>query len=165
MFRLWVRAEQAGGARQAWVTAPVRWTGYLARGPPRYAAPTMSNIEDIRRNLVARRESLLRRVMRAEDDIRWLDSNVSSELEEEAQEGNLSRLLGELDERGRAEIEAIDDALLRIERGDYGRCEECDEEIPVARLEVMPRTTLCVTCAEAREHQAAQTNPGVAGRA
>jgi DnaK suppressor protein len=124
----------------------------------------MANIEDMRRILLGRREALLRRVTRTEDDIRWLDANVSPELEEEAQEENLSRLLGELDDRGRAEIEAIDDALVRIERGDYGTCEECGEEIPLARLEAMPRTTLCVTCAEAREHAAAQTNSGVAGR-
>ena len=66
----------------------------------------------------------------------------------------MSRLLGRLDDRGRAEIAAIDDALIRIERGDYGRCEECDEEIPLERLEALPSATRCVTCAEQREHHA-----------
>ncbi len=113
----------------------------------------MTRIEEIRTRLLDRRRTLLAQVMRAEDDIRWFDSHVSPELEEEAQEENMSRLLGRLDDRGRTEIASIDDALVRIERGDYGRCEECDEEIPIERLEVLPNATCCVTCAEAREHR------------
>jgi RNA polymerase-binding protein DksA len=76
---------------------------------------------------------------------------VEPELEEEAQEENLSRLLAGLDDRGNAELEAIDNALARIERGDYGRCEDCDEPIPVERLRALPTTTTCVLCSEARE--------------
>ena len=115
----------------------------------------MTKIETLRQTLLSRRATLLRQATRAEDDIRWFDSHVSPEMEEEAQEENLTRLLGRLDDRARAEIAAIDDAIARMERGDYGACEECGEEIPVERLEAMPSATLCVTCAEAREHRAA----------
>ncbi len=31
---------------------------------------------------------------------------------------------------------------------DFGRCIECDEPIPMARLLAMPETRLCVNCAE-----------------
>ena len=112
----------------------------------------MTPIEQFRQTLLSRRQALLQQVSRAEDDIRWFDSHVSPEMEEEAQEENLTHLLGRLDDRGRAEIAAIDDAMVRIERGDYGWCEECGEEIPLARLEVLPSATRCITCAEAREH-------------
>jgi len=113
----------------------------------------MTRIDDLRRMLLDRQHTLLHQVARAEDDIRWLDTNVLPELEEEAQEENLSRLLGRLDARGRNEIAAIDEALARIERGDYGACDECGEEIPIARLEALPSATLCVTCAELRERR------------
>ncbi len=38
-------------------------------------------------------------------------------------------------------------ARSRIGREDYGLCEECEEEIPFGRLEIMPEATLCVECA------------------
>jgi DnaK suppressor protein len=111
----------------------------------------MLQIADIKRSLLDRRRALLEQVTRAEDDIRWLDTHVSPEVEEEAQEENLSRVLGRLDDRGREEIGDLDETVLRIERGDYGRCEDCGEEIPLARLEALPTATCCVPCAEARE--------------
>ena len=45
----------------------------------------------------------------------------------------------------------IDEALQRLEKGTYGSCEECDEEIPAARLQALPFATLCVTCQELHE--------------
>src|SRR5437870_11124422 len=35
-------------------------------------------------------------------------------------------------------------ALDRIEQGKFGRCEECQEEIPKARLQAVPYTRFCV---------------------
>src|SRR5690606_7204685 len=49
----------------------------------------------------------------------------------------------QLDQR-LAEIEA---ALRRIDEGTYGRCASCGELINPERLEILPFTTLCVTCA------------------
>lgn len=52
------------------------------------------------------------------------------------------------------ELRLIEEALHRIEAKEYGRCEECDEEISRRRLENRPVTTLCITHAEEfeREH-------------
>jgi DnaK suppressor protein len=41
------------------------------------------------------------------------------------------------------ELEEIDDALARIERGEYGICEECDQPIEIERLEALPTARLC----------------------
>ena len=51
-------------------------------------------------------------------------------------------------------LKAIDQALKRIESGEYGLCEDCDELISAKRLENQPWTSLCITHAEQREkHQ------------
>ena len=47
----------------------------------------------------------------------------------------------------------IDEALLRIEEGRYGHCEECEDEIGDKRLQNQPWTTLCITHAEERERE------------
>ena len=41
-------------------------------------------------------------------------------------------------------------ALERLNEGSYGVCESCGTAIPVARLEVLPYTTVCVECAQLR---------------
>lgn len=43
-------------------------------------------------------------------------------------------------------IEGIDEALQKVPFGTYGFCEECEEEIPLGRLKVVPHTLRCVTC-------------------
>jgi DnaK suppressor protein len=47
----------------------------------------------------------------------------------------------------------IEDALMRIDDGTYGHCEECDEEIGDKRLTTHPWTTLCISHAEERERE------------
>ncbi|MFD1205693.1 TraR/DksA C4-type zinc finger protein [Sporosarcina contaminans] len=41
------------------------------------------------------------------------------------------------------EVEKVDIALQAIQDGTYGRCEICDEEIPLERLEAIPYATRC----------------------
>lgn len=40
----------------------------------------------------------------------------------------------------------LDDALRRIERGEYGYCSECGNLIDKERLEAVPHTHLCMQC-------------------
>src|SRR5437870_11344731 len=117
----------------------------------RFGRDGMKPIEKLRQKLLAQRRALFEQVARAADDLRWLDTNTHPETEEEAQEQSIARLLARLDERGNAELRAIDRALILIEAGAYGTCEDCGEPIPVERLEVLPAATTCSLCAEARE--------------
>jgi DnaK suppressor protein len=48
-------------------------------------------------------------------------------------------------------LKKIDQALLRLEEGTYGRCQECDVEIPPARLRALPFAALCRACQEETE--------------
>lgn len=43
-------------------------------------------------------------------------------------------------------LRALDEALERIERGIYGKCESCGELIPKKRLNVVPAARLCIVC-------------------
>lgn len=45
----------------------------------------------------------------------------------------------------------IDDALVRLEDGDYGYCYECGEEIAEKRLRALPFAVRCKDCEEAKE--------------
>lgn len=44
-------------------------------------------------------------------------------------------------------VAQIDRAMERIDAGSYGTCANCGREIPAERLEVLPYTIYCVSCA------------------
>lgn len=48
-------------------------------------------------------------------------------------------------------VEAIDVALERFDKGEYGRCEHCGHDIPFERLEALPYTTVCTECSREEE--------------
>ena len=54
-------------------------------------------------------------------------------------------------DRDRKLLSKIDEAFTRIESGAYGLCEECGDEIGLARLKARPVTTLCIDCKSAQE--------------
>jgi DnaK suppressor protein len=43
-------------------------------------------------------------------------------------------------------LQAIEEALVRLEKGTYGICRDCGEPIARARLEAIPWTRVCITC-------------------
>lgn len=44
-------------------------------------------------------------------------------------------------------LRKVERALTRVNDGNYGICESCGLPIPVARLEVLPYSSECVSCA------------------
>jgi len=48
-------------------------------------------------------------------------------------------------------LNKVNDALMRLEQGDYGNCFECGEEIAEKRLRALPFAVRCKDCEEARE--------------
>jgi len=48
-------------------------------------------------------------------------------------------------------LNKVNDALGRLERGDYGNCYECGEEIAEKRLRALPFAVRCKDCEEQRE--------------
>lgn len=55
-------------------------------------------------------------------------------------------------------IRKIDQALKRLEEGNYGYCDECGEEISMERLKVIPFALLCRDCQETKEQQPKKRN-------
>ena len=45
-------------------------------------------------------------------------------------------------------LQAIEEALYRLEQGNYGECLDCGEGIAPARLTAIPWTRMCITCKE-----------------
>jgi DnaK suppressor protein len=45
-------------------------------------------------------------------------------------------------------LQAIEEALARLDKGTFGTCRDCGEPISPARLNAIPWTRVCITCKE-----------------
>jgi DnaK suppressor protein len=61
-------------------------------------------------------------------------------------------------------LNRVNDALARLEQGDYGNCFECGEEIAEKRLRALPFAVRCKDCEEAREVAAQRERQAAARR-
>lgn len=110
-------------------------------------------IAEFRRALLQKRRGFFHEIEQVESGLQYISEDREPELEEAAQEDRLARVLARLDDRGVAELKAIEAALARIEAGGYGRCVECGEPIPATRLAALPETPYCRACAEETEER------------
>jgi DnaK suppressor protein len=51
-----------------------------------------------------------------------------------------------IENRIRQELAAVEHALEKFEKGNYGLCENCGQPIDPERLEVLPQASLCMNC-------------------
>jgi RNA polymerase-binding transcription factor DksA len=76
-----------------------------------------------------------------------LDTPHSKDSEDRATEIEGDEVLEGLGTSAQHELRMIDAALARIDSGDYGYCTKCGEVISTERLDVLPFTPFCRTCA------------------
>lgn len=68
----------------------------------------------------------------------------------------ISDMQNKISSRDLARIRKIDEAVLRIDTGEFGICEECEKPIPEKRLSAMPYSVVCINCAEKIENLSKQ---------
>lgn len=56
----------------------------------------------------------------------------------------------------RQQLRRIEGALKRMERGSFGICQGCEQEIPLRRLDALPWTQYCLQCQQMIEQRVVQ---------
>jgi DnaK suppressor protein len=64
---------------------------------------------------------------------------------------SMEKLQNSLQQSEIDELRHIEDALTRIQKGEYGVCIDCGEPISERRLESFPYAARCIICQEAQE--------------
>jgi DnaK suppressor protein len=78
------------------------------------------------------------------------DENFPDPSDRASMESNRNSIL-RIRDRERKLIFKIQEALQRLEAGEFGICEECGEKIGIERLKARPVTTLCIDCKASQE--------------
>lgn len=100
--------------------------------------------------LLNRRKELLAEAERTVGGMTTAKENFPDPTDRASHESSRNAVL-RIRDRERKLLSKIDEALLRIEDGSYGRCEECGGTIGVERLRARPVTTLCIECKSEQE--------------
>ena len=107
-------------------------------------------LEYFRRKLEDWKKSLLSQSEDTLEDLRQGGLNQPDDIDRASMETDKALDLRTKD-RARKLIAKINEALKRIEDGEYGYCEETGEPIGVGRLEARPVATLCLEAQERHE--------------
>jgi DnaK suppressor protein len=111
-------------------------------------------IDALAEELHERRLAIVGGVDNNEGELKNITEEQEAELEEEAQKERIATVLEHLSNRDRQALEEIDEAILRIVQGTYGKCVSCGHYIALERLKALPTTRLCIDCARAHEGKA-----------
>lgn len=107
-------------------------------------------VEYFRRKLLDWRSDLLRESEETLDHLREGPANEADIADRASSETDRALSLRTRD-RARKLIAKIDEALLRVEDGSYGYCQETQEPIGIRRLEARPIATLSLEAQERHE--------------
>ncbi|MFA6658284.1 MAG: TraR/DksA family transcriptional regulator [Lentisphaerae bacterium] len=111
-------------------------------------------------SLMKAREQLTSRMnIRREDALNTENLDKRGVPTHMADSGNNEMELHLLTEDGNV-LEMIDLALERLANGEYGNCQDCDDQISEARLEYRPYALYCTKCKSIREQNNGR-NPNV----
>ena len=111
----------------------------------------MQDTQVFKDRLMTLKHEVTQRMRTIDQDIRHED--MSADWSEQATERENDEVLESLGNTADQELHKINTALQRIESGTYFHCSDCGDEIPTARLQLLPFSLLCVSCAEDREHR------------
>lgn len=106
-------------------------------------------LEEIKKRLEIDHEEIKVRMVELKKSDPFSDpdySNDNAAVDNDVREQEAhQRIEAELDTLKEKKVN-IEQALKRIEKGNYGFCKRCNKEIPEKRLELVPETSYCVDC-------------------
>jgi DnaK suppressor protein len=91
--------------------------------------------------------------MELDDLSRGKGSQPSGDAADAAFDSSGEEIASQLAELEAKELAQVERALRRLKQGTYGKCEACSTKIPVARLNALPYSTLCIKCQREMESE------------
>lgn len=108
-----------------------------------------------KKRLLAKRQELTEAYNRDKNYGRESDSGGTQDLADKASSSYTKEFLYSLSNTERQILEQVEEAIERMDEGEYGTCAECEEKITRKRLDAVPWARYCVPC-QARIEQGIQ---------
>lgn len=101
-----------------------------------------------RERLESRRDELRKRLASVRADLTRKREPLSADFADQATQRENDEVLEGIGRSTEIELGQLDQALRRIDSGDYGKCARCGAGIESARLDAVPYTDRCSSCAQ-----------------
>jgi len=109
-------------------------------------------LDEVKTHLIREQQEVTKQIEVVSDqdpftEERMNDADAGTEANETTDHDRFAAMTDEL----KTKLEAIKSALIRIEDGSYGFCDECKEMIDTDRLSILPTATLCLSCEQKKK--------------
>ncbi|OEG70041.1 hypothetical protein ATZ36_06360 [Candidatus Endomicrobiellum trichonymphae] len=110
------------------------------------------DLASLKKVLMQKRMEFLNKTSKAQREIDIdLSTNVGDEIDTASQNSE-KEMYFELVANDKVTLDAINDALAKIEKNTYGTCEGCNNNILLERLKAIPWTKHCIQCQKEAEN-------------
>ena len=109
-----------------------------------------TELDAIRQRLVQQKQELLARAAKVRADITRSSGPLDKDFAEQVVQMENDAVLAGIGEATAAELAQINRALAQLDQGSYGICSNCGKPISERRLQALPYSDRCITCAEAQ---------------
>ncbi len=104
------------------------------------------DMENFKELLIEERTRILEDLLEDNEEFSGLDETAMGDLVDQAFKLQEKELLINLSQNEQKTLQNIQEALKRIDSGEYGKCQSCGQEMDPGRLEALPYATECVDC-------------------
>ncbi len=114
---------------------------------------TKKEILALKKKLLERKEAIMRKMRQYYQESQEVEANIAQDTVDRAETSYTKEFLLLLTDAEREQLDLINQALRRIEAGEYGHCQICGQPISKKRLEIMPWAPLCIECQQKKEKE------------
>jgi DnaK suppressor protein len=108
----------------------------------------LKELKSLRKKYAEFRDRLIKTIENSDYEV-----DVAGDAVDKLQGASLLRVQNQLSVINLNKLRALEKAIEKIDRGQYGDCDECGEDIGIKRLEAIPGCSICISCAEKAELQ------------
>ncbi len=117
-----------------------------------------TSLEEMRKILIQRHDAIVHAMSGDENLLKKFSQQSGGDVVDFASESAMGELSSQLAEVENRELQQVEAALQKMKEGTYGKCDACNGNIPLARLQALPYAAYCIKCKRAAEN--AGVEPG-----
>lgn len=102
--------------------------------------------EEFKKLLLERKNSIIKKLSQFYRESQEIETDTALDVVDKAETSYTKEFLLGLTDSEREQLQQIDQALDRLEKGEYGHCQVCHKEIGKKRLQIIPWTPYCISC-------------------
>lgn len=109
--------------------------------------------ERYRKMMLDRKQEISYLLSEFKNESTQVETGIAQDVGDKAESSYTKEFLMSLSDTERKQLLLIDEALKRIDDGNFGICKECEKAIKKKRLNAVPWAPLCIECQQKEEEE------------